>query len=153
MMPSSFMLRTVFVVPSLEPDTLAFVNAVSRLPDVMLGLVSREPADRFPTAIRQRTSAHAVVHDVLDAGALARAVVDVGRALGGIDRLITASASLEVQLGQVRDHLGITGMSEAQARALHDPGRIEGALEHLGIACARRVIARSAEEARAAAHQ
>jgi hypothetical protein len=147
------MLRVVFVVPSLEPDALAHVNAVSRLPDVLLALVSREPAERLPMAIRQRTSAHAVVRDIVDAGLLARAVEDVARALGGVDRLIAASAPLEVQLGQVRDHLGIAGMNATQARALRDSSRTRDALEHLGIRCTRHIIARSAADARAAAHE
>jgi hypothetical protein len=93
------------------------------------------------------------VRDVVDAGLLARAVEDVARALGGVDRLIAVSAPLDVQLGQVREHLGIAGVNATQARALRDSSRTRDALEELGIRCTRHVIARSAADARAAAHE
>lgn len=141
------MVRVVFVAPFVMSATLRFVHATACLPGVRLGLVTQEPLSKLPAAIRERLSAHYQVADCLDAGQLARAVRLMAGKLGGVDRLMGALEQLQIQLGQVRDHLGIPGMSEAVARNFREKDRMKDVLHAAGLPCARHRAVESAADA------
>ncbi|HEY8376751.1 MAG TPA: hypothetical protein VIK91_09695, partial [Nannocystis sp.] len=56
---------------------------------------------------------------------------------GGCDRLLGTLEQLQVQLGQLRDRLGIDGMGEAAARNFRDKARMKDVLQRAGVPCAR----------------
>ncbi len=131
------MVRVVFIAPFNMPVTMRFVSAVAELPDVQLALISQNPSEALAPELRQRLVAHYRVQDALDVKHLAPAVQAVGKQLGGIDRLLGTLEQLQVQLGQLRDHFGIAGMSEATARNFRDKAQMKDVLRAAGVPCAR----------------
>jgi hypothetical protein len=131
------MIRVVFVAPFFMSATLRFIDAVASLSGIRLGLISQDGLDKLPASLRARLSAHYQVHDAMDPGQLAGAARFLAGKLGGVDRVFGALEQLQVQLGQVRDHLGIDGMGEQAARNFRDKGRMKDALRKAGLPCAR----------------
>jgi len=84
----------------------------------------------------------------MNPGQLAGAVEFLARKLGGVDRLFGALEQIQVQLGQVRDHLGIDGMGEQAARNFRDKGRMKDVLRRGGLPCARHAAVGSVAAAR-----
>lgn len=145
-------MRTVlFVAPFFLETTLRFVEAVASLPGVRLGLISQDPAERLPTALRRRLAAHRQVADALDAQQIADAVRSLAREAGPPARLLGALEQLQVPLGEVRDALGIEGMGAEAARNFRDKGRMKDVLARAGVPCARHARATDAAGVRAAA--
>lgn len=142
------MKRVVFVAPFFLPATLRFVHAAAAQPGVTLGLISQEPLDKLPEAIRSRLSGHYQVRDCLDVDQLVQAVGFLaGRFGGGLDRLLATLEQLQEPLGHVRDRLGIPGMSAAVAKRFRDKGRMKDVLQAAGLPCARHATVGSARAA------
>lgn len=137
----------VFVAPYLLEATGRFIDAAARLPDVRLAVVTSEPADRVPPALREVLAGHWRVDDALDAAQLIGAVEGLRRQLGGVDRLLAALEQLQVPLAQVREALGIPGMDPQTAHNFRDKSRMKEVLRAAGVPCARHHLARSGEEA------
>jgi biotin carboxylase len=139
------MTTVVFVAPFFHETTRRFVEAVAALPGVRTGLVSQDPAERLPAALRRRLAAHRRVADALDARQIADAVRALAREIGPPARLLGALEQLQVPLGEVRDALGIEGMGAETARNFRDKGRMKDVLARAGVPCARH--ARATDEA------
>ena len=56
----------VFVAPYLARATMRFVEAAVQIPEARVGLVTHEPLDKVPEAVRARLAAHWQVRDALD---------------------------------------------------------------------------------------
>lgn len=147
--PDREMRNVVFVAPFFLPTTLRFVDAVARLPEVRLGLVSQDPADRLPAELRGRLASHTQVPNALDADGIRAGVADIVSRLGPVERLLGALEELQVPLGQVRDELDIPGMGAAVATNFRDKSRMKDVLREAGLPCARHALARDAGEAMA----
>ena len=94
----------VFAAPFALESTLRFLDAAASLPGVRLGLVSQEPIERFPKAIRRKVAAHERVADALDPLALGHAVQVLGRTFGArIDRLLGILEPLQERVALLRD--------------------------------------------------
>jgi phosphoribosylaminoimidazole carboxylase (NCAIR synthetase) len=104
---------------------------------VQLGLITQEPSDSLPAELRARLHAHYRVPDALDVQQLVTATHAVGKQLGGIDRIIGTLEQLQIQLGQLRDHFGVSGMGEAASRNFRDKARMKDVLRGAGVPCAR----------------
>lgn len=131
------MVRVIFIAPFNMPVTMRFVSAVAELPDVQLGLITQEPSDALDPELRGRLAAHYRVADALDVQHLAVATQAVGRQLGGIDRILGTLEQLQIQLGQLRDRFGVSGMGEAASRNFRDKARMKDVLRGAGVPCAR----------------
>ncbi|MDX1395684.1 MAG: ATP-grasp domain-containing protein [Gemmatimonadota bacterium] len=147
------MSNTVFVAPFFLPTTLRFVDAVSRLPGVRLGLVSQDPARLLPADLRGRLAAHTRVENALDIEHLRTGVAQTAAELGSADRLLGALEELQVPLGELRDEMGISGMGGEAARNFRDKSRMKDVLRTYGLPCARHVLAGDADAALAFAEQ
>ena len=95
----------VFVAPFFLDATARFIAAAASLPGVRLGLVSQDPEERLPDAVRSKLAGHFRVEDAVDAQQIADATRALGRHLGGVDRVIGMLEQLQVPLGEVRDAL------------------------------------------------
>jgi len=131
------MVNVVFVAPFFLPTTMRFVDAVASLPDVRLGLISQHGLDQLTGALRSRLSGHYQVADCMDPRQIAKATQFISGQMGGVHRLLGALEQLQIQLGQVRDHLGIPGMGEAVARNFREKGRMKDIFTAAGLPCAR----------------
>jgi hypothetical protein len=118
------MVVAAFVAPYLLEATARFVRVAGELPDVRVGLVTCEPADRIPPDLRERLDAHWRVDDALDPRQLAWAVSGLSGQMGRVERLVGALEQLQVPLAQVREALGIEGMDVRTAINVRDKAQM-----------------------------
>lgn len=142
------MRNVVFVAPHFLDATLRFVTAVASLDGVRLGLVSREPEDRLPEALRRRLAGHWRLENPASVPELAAGTRALARHLGPVERLLGVLEQLQEPLGAVRDALEIPGMSAEVARRFRDKALMKTVLARAGLPCAAHRLARSAAEAR-----
>ena len=137
------MVTAGFVAPYLLDTTTRFVEAAASLPDTKLALITTEPADRLPPALRDRLAGHWRIDDPLDAGQIAWAVEGLAGQVGPVQRLLAVLEQLQVPLAQVREHLGIPGMDPATARNFRDKDQMKSVMRAAGVPCARHRLASS----------
>lgn len=141
------MVTAGFVAPYLLDTTTRFVEAAARLPGVRTALITCEPRERLPPALRETLAAHWRIDDALDPSQLAVAVQGLAAHLGPLDRLLAVLEQLQVPLAEVREHFGIPGMDPATAASFRDKDRMKTVLEGAGVPCARHKLAVSAGDA------
>jgi biotin carboxylase len=137
----------VYVTPFFTETSVPYVAAVAGLPDVRLGLISQDPLERLPAQLQDRLVAHWRVDDTLDAGQIAGAARTLAARHGAIHRLFSAIEQLQVQVAEVREALGIQGMSVDAARNFRDKARMKTILRAAGLPCARHRLVTSDAEA------
>lgn len=147
------MVVAAFVAPYLLEATTRFVSVAAELPDVRVGLVTCEPVEAIPPALRERLAAHWRVDDALDPRQLAWAVAGLSSQLGRVDRLVGALEQLQVPMAQVRESLGIEGMGVRTATNVRDKSQMKETLRAAGIPCARHALVRTAGQATAFADE
>ncbi|MGQ0639269.1 MAG: ATP-grasp domain-containing protein [Gemmatimonadaceae bacterium] len=138
----------LFAAPLLSPNAMGMVEAAASLPDVHLGVITHEPADKLPVELVARV-AHWRVDNVLDPNQLVWAGRELGVRYGPIHRFFGAYEQLQVPLAQARVTLGVPGLSVAAANNFRDKSRMKDVLRASGIACARHALAGSLQEAEA----
>ncbi|MGH7725370.1 MAG: ATP-grasp domain-containing protein [Candidatus Eiseniibacteriota bacterium] len=143
----------IFVAPYFLEATLRFVEAVSNLEDVRLGLVSTDPEDRLPPAIRSQLAAHWRVSDCLDPVQTEQAVRGLATRLGRPDVLLGTLEELQVPLAEVRERTGIPGLGVEAAKNFRDKARMKSVLAAAGLPCARHRLAADPEAAFAFARE
>src|SRR5689334_6833415 len=134
------MRNVIFAAPFPLATTMRFARAAARLPDVrLLGMFQEVPTGddgaMFADIIR--------VADGLDTGQL----VDAARTLryrhGHLHRVLGILEPLQVQLGEVREALGIEGPDPRTADLFRDKARMKDELRRHGLPCARHALLRS----------
>ncbi|MBI5849432.1 MAG: ATP-grasp domain-containing protein [Planctomycetes bacterium] len=131
---------------------MRFVRAALSLPGLRLAVVSQEPITRLPDDIRERLAAFARVSNALDADELVTGVREVANTMGGPPHsLIGILEQAQVPLADARARLGLPGTSPAAARNFRDKARMKDILREHGLPCARHALARSTQDAAAAA--
>ncbi len=142
------MVVAAFVAPYLLEATARFVLCAARIPGVRLGVITTEPVDRLSPELREALAGHWRVEDALDPQQIADAVRGLAGQLGGpVERLIGALEQLQVPLAEVRDALGIPGMTAEVARNVRDKSRMKSVLRAAGVPCARHQLVSRTEEA------
>jgi biotin carboxylase len=140
------MAKVVFVAPYAMPATLRFVSAVAAVPGAKVVVVSSDPQSSFADA---GIAGHWHCADCLDVDALAGAVAEIRDRIGGVDRLLGILENLQVQLGAVRERLGIPGIGREVADNFRDKARMKAVFERAGVPCARSRQVSSADAAAA----
>lgn len=135
-----------FVAPFFAETTLRFVSALAGLDGVRLSLVSQDPSDRVPEALRHRLADFVRVRDALDPMGLVHAVEELRRRGQKVELLLGTFEELQVPLGEVRDELGLPGMGAAASENFRDKSRMKDVLRAHGLPCARSALARSPEQ-------
>jgi hypothetical protein len=140
------MRNVVFVAPFPLDTTMRFARAASGLGDVrFLGIFQESPrgddAGLFVDVV--------TVRDGLDAGQLIEAARLLERRHGPIHRVLGILEALQVQLGEVRRALGVTGAGPDTADLFRDKARMKDELRRHGLPCARHRLLRSWSDAEA----
>ena len=141
------MKNVVFVAPFFAETTLRFVAAVARLAGVRTTLISQDPKQKVPADLLDLLAGHLQVDNALEPAGLLPALEAFQRKVGPIHRLIGTLEELQVPLGTLRDHLGISGMGAQAGRNFRDKARMKEVLRSHGLPCAQHVLARSGDEA------
>ncbi|HWO19864.1 MAG TPA: ATP-grasp domain-containing protein [Kofleriaceae bacterium] len=138
--------HVVFVAPRFLENTNRYVRAFTELDGVTLSLVSIDPEEAIPAALRPRVAGHYRVVDVLDGALLTQAVRAISSSIGPVDRLVGVLEQLQLPMAQVRDALGIEGLPLAIARNFRDKDRMKEVLRAHGVPVARSMLARQRAE-------
>ncbi|MEO5617988.1 MAG: hypothetical protein ABIS67_09465, partial [Candidatus Eisenbacteria bacterium] len=138
--------NVIFVAPYFLETTLRFVDGAAGLPGVRLGLISTDPAEKLPDALRAQLAAHWRVQDCLDPDQIVWAANGLAERMGTAERLIGTLEELQVPLAEGRATLGIPGMSVEAAHNFRDKSRMKTALAAAGLPCARHRLAESRED-------
>ena len=141
--------HVVFVAPRFLENTNRYVRAFAELDGITLSLVSADPEEAIPAPLRPRVAGHYRIADPLDAAQLTEAVGAIGRSIGRVDRLAGVLEQLQTPMAEVRDALGIEGLTGAVARNFRDKDRMKEVLRARGVPVARSALARSLAEVRA----
>ena len=80
----------LFAAPFLSDSAARMVRAIGSLPNVRLGVVSQDPAERADAPTRAAMHAHWRVDDVCDPAQLRQAVEALQARMGPADRLFGA---------------------------------------------------------------
>ncbi|HRI65408.1 MAG TPA: ATP-grasp domain-containing protein [Polyangium sp.] len=147
----------IFVAPFFSDHAVRFIEAIARLPDIQLGILSMEPFDRFPRHLLGGIAAYKTTSDVVSTGAIdsGSAAVEIEQGArdlqryvksGSIHRLFGAVEQIQVPLAQAREKLGIEGMRTETALNFRDKHRMKSILEKAGVPCAKHRTAQSVEE-------
>lgn len=139
--------NVVFAAPILSENASRMIEAVASLPDVRLGVITQDPAEKMSSDLASKVSAHWRVNDILDSGQLSWAAEELSKRLGGIDRLFGAYEQLQVPLAEVREKLDIEGMRPDVARLFRDKSHMKDAFRAAGIPCAKHSLVESIEDA------
>ncbi|MDB4962395.1 MAG: hypothetical protein JWP01_2394 [Myxococcales bacterium] len=138
--------HVVFIAPRFLENTNRYVRAFAALDGVTLSVVSADPAEAIPAAIRPYIGGHFGVANCLDGTQLTRAVRAIASSVGRVDRLAGALEQLQMPMAEVRDALEIEGLSTAIARNFRDKDRMKEVLRARGVPVARSTLARSRDE-------
>jgi len=141
------MRKVVFVAPFLMRATTRFIEGAAAVEGAAVYLVSKDPIEKLPESLRKRLAGHWRIDGVLDLEQLCEAVRSVARAIGGVDRLIGTLEQLQIPLAEIRERLGIEGVSVPVARNFREKARMKNAFRNQGVPCARHCLATSLDEA------
>jgi D-alanine-D-alanine ligase-like ATP-grasp enzyme len=136
-----------FVVPFFMEATLRFVEGAADLPGVRLAVISQDPLERLPQALRQKLVGHWRVENGLDPVRIADAARELARHVGAPDRIIGSLEQLQVPLAEVRGYFGLPGLGVEAARNFRDKSTMKSVLERHGLPCARHRLATGPAEA------
>jgi len=137
----------VFAAPILSENATGMIDAVASLPDVRLGVITQDPAEKLAPALAARLDGHWRVDNILDSGQLAWAADALTQRLGPIDRLFGAYEQLQVPLAEVREKMGISGMRADVARRFRDKSEMKDTLRAAGLPCAKHSLVESVDDA------
>jgi hypothetical protein len=138
--------HVVFIAPHFLGNTNRYTKAFAELDGVTLSVVSCDPAERIPEELKPRIAAHFRVDACLDSAQLVHAVGKLTQAIGPVDRLAGMLEELQLPMAEVRDAIGIEGLSAATARKFRDKDRMKEALRGCGVPVARSQLVRSVAE-------
>ncbi len=137
----------VFAAPLLSDNAFAMVRAAATLPDVHLGVITHDTADRLRDL--QGSVRHWRVDNILDVEQLVWAVNGLAERYGKPTRLFGAYEQLQGPLAEARQRLGLPGMTVEAATNFRDKARMKTLLREAGLPCARHALAANIEEAEA----
>lgn len=140
------MRHVVLVAPRFAANTLRYVAAFADLPGAWLSVISEDPQERLPPALREKIAGHYGVRSALDAGEIVRAGRAIAKGVGPIDRLVGVLEQLQIPLADAREKLGVDGMTLETATRFRDKDAMKAVLRKAGVPVARSILASSAAE-------
>jgi hypothetical protein len=141
--------HVVFVAPFFLAATLRFVAAAANLEGVRLSVVSQDPLEALPPALRARLAGHWRIADGLDAGQIVAAVRELSQRIGPVQRLVASLEQLQEPLAVAAAQLGLPGLDPRAAQRFRDKRQMKDAFIAAGVPCARYAQIGDAAAARA----
>ena len=138
----------VYVSPLLRKDVYLFLDRLSRIEGVQVGLISTAEGHRLPPQIGASIAAYWRVSDLLDPLELVWAARGLSQRLGPICRMFTEYELIQVSVAQARQELAIPGMSPSTMMNFRDKGVMKTRLAAAGVPCALHRTVETPEEAR-----
>jgi hypothetical protein len=123
----------IFVAPFFNETAVRYIDAALSLPDVRLAVISQDPQAALPHHLSSRLAGHWRVDLVLDASQVAHAAYELSQRHGPIHRLFSGLEHVQAAVAQVREWLGIAGMSVEGALNFRDKARMKALLRAAGL--------------------
>ena len=139
--------NVIFAAPILSENASRMIEAAASLPDVTLGVITQDPAEKMSPAMARSVSFHWRVNDILDSEQLTWATEELAKRMGGVDRLFGAYEQLQVPLAEVREKLGIEGMKTEAANRFRDKSEMKDVLRANGLPCAKHSLVETVDAA------
>lgn len=142
-------MHVVFIAPRFLENTNRYTHAfaeLARAGEIALSLVSADPEDAIPQALRPHVAGHYRIADVMDPAQLTQAVRAIASGVARVDRLVGVLEQLQLPMAEVRDALGIDGIGADIARNFRDKDRMKAVLRAAGVPVARSALVHSARE-------
>ncbi len=136
----------VYVCPNFTENALTFIDKLSSIKGIKLGVISQEPRSWLPEKISSKLKGFNQVQDAFDASMLKWAVVSLKKH-GEIYRLLGAVEQLQVPLAMVRAEFGIEGMNVETAHNFRDKSRMKEVMRAAGLPCAQHKLVSDSTEA------
>lgn len=137
----------VYVSPFLRKDVYLFLDRLSRLEGVQVGLISTLEDDELSPEVVSSISGYWRVNDLLDPGELVWAAEGLSQRFGPIYRMITEYELVQLPVAQARAQLGVAGMSPNTVLGFRDKAVMKDRLAAAGVPCARHRSVETAEDA------
>ena len=135
------MVNVVYVAPFLLPATLRFVEGLAGLPKINFALVTQDHPDKIPPHLSEKIDHCFQVENCLHPHRIHEALKSVENVMGKLHRLLGTLEHIQVPLAEVRQMLGIEGMSPDAAHNFRDKSHMKSVLREHGIPCARHCLA------------
>ncbi|HQV29430.1 MAG TPA: ATP-grasp domain-containing protein [Thermoflexales bacterium] len=126
----------IFATPFFSENAQRFLGVFADLP-VRLAVISQDPQEILPAALRERFVGHWRVADALSPSQVTWAVSELSRQHGRVRRLIAASEQMQDAVAAAREKLGIEGMRPETTRNFRDKARMKYLFRQAGVPCAK----------------
>lgn len=139
------MRHVVFIATRFLDNTNRYLKAFAELEGITLSVISSDPEEAIPQAVRPRIAGHYRVSS-LDAEPLTAATLAIARSIGPVDRLVGFLEELQEPMASVREALDIEGLTVEAARNFRDKDRMKATLRAAGVPVAKSRLATSSAE-------
>jgi len=141
----------IYVSPFLRKDVYLFLDRLSRIEGVQIGLIST--LDDLSPEVAASISGYWRVDDLLDVGQLLEAASALSSEFGPIHRMFTEYELIQMSVAEARAELGVPGMSPETVINFRDKAVMKECLRAAGVPCARYRCVETVKEAREFADQ
>ena len=136
----------LYAAPNYNETAVKFIDKLASIPGIRFGLISQEPAEWLKPELRSKLAVFAQVKNVFDSNQLIDAAKLLSSQHGPIHRIIGATEQVQIPVAEVREALGIEGMSVETMLNFRDKARMKNLLRKAGLPCAHfRLVANAAE--------
>ncbi len=143
----------VYVSPFLRKDVYLFLDRLSRIEGVRVGLISTLEDDELLPEVVESISGYWKVNDLLDPQELAWAARGLSEQFGPVARMFTEYELIQLPVAVARAELGVPGMSPDTMLSFRDKAVMKDRLRAAGVPCARHRGVETKQEAREFAAQ
>lgn len=143
----------VYVSPFTRKDVYLFLDRLSRIEGVRVGLISTLDDEQITPQVSASIDAYWKVDDLLDPEQLVWAAQGLSEQLGPIYRMITEYELIQLSVAVAREALGVQGMSTDTLMNFRDKAVMKDRLRAAGVPCARHRSVETANQAREFAAQ
>ena len=140
----------VFIATHFLGNTNRYVKAFTDLEGITFSVISSDPSSAIPPSMRPKIAAHYRIENCLDPAQLTEATRAIATSIGRVDRLVGFLEELQVPMAQVRDALGIEGLTTELARGFRDKDRMKEVLRAANVPVAQSALATTVAELHAA---
>ncbi len=127
----------IFVTPFFTENARRWLETLTALQEVRLGVISQETQEVLPQALRSKLAGHWRVDDALNSDQLTWAARELSKTHGQPIRLLAVNEQSQVPAAEVRERLGIAGMTRETALNFRDKARMKTAFRTANVPCAR----------------
>ncbi|MBA3462764.1 MAG: ATP-grasp domain-containing protein [Deltaproteobacteria bacterium] len=139
----------VFIATHFVGNTNRYVKAFTELDGITFSVISSDPSSSIPPSMRPKIAAHYRIENCLDSVQLIEATRAIASSIGRVDRLVGFLEELQVPMAEVRDALGIEGLTTEIARRFRDKDRMKEVLRAANVPVAQSALATTTAELQA----